>query len=112
VLDTGVWPESKSFDDTRFGPLAGTWNGECDVGTNFTRSNCDHKLIGARFFTKGYDTTLGPVDESKESRSPRDDDSHDTHNSTATAGSAFDGVNPNSTFNPPEVGSLNGTRGR
>ncbi|CAN1133837.1 Subtilisin-like protease SBT1.7 [Linum perenne] len=85
VLDTGVWPESKSFDDTGFGPLPGTWNGECEVGTNFTRSNCNRKLIGARFFAKGYEATLGPVDES-------DDDGHGTHTSTTAAGSAVDGA--------------------
>ncbi|CAN1133839.1 Subtilisin-like protease SBT1.7 [Linum perenne] len=61
VLDTGVWPESKSFDDTGF-------------------------------FAKGYEATLGPVDESKESRSPRDDDGHGTHTSTTAAGSAVDGA--------------------
>ncbi|CAN0917945.1 Subtilisin-like protease SBT1.7 [Linum grandiflorum] len=83
VLDTGVWPESKSFDDTGFGPLPGTWNGECEIGTNFTTSNCNRKLIGARFFAK---------DESKESRSPRDDDGHGTHTSTTAAGSAVDGA--------------------
>ncbi|CAN0917942.1 Subtilisin-like protease SBT1.7 [Linum grandiflorum] len=79
VLDTGVWPESKSFDDTGFGPLPGTWNGECEIGTNFTTSNCNRKLIGARFFAK-------------ESRSPRDDDGHGTHTSTTAAGSAVDGA--------------------
>ncbi|CAN0917941.1 Subtilisin-like protease SBT1.7 [Linum grandiflorum] len=81
VLDTGVWPESKSFDDTGFGPLPGTWNGECEIGTNFTTSNCNRKLIGARFFAKA-----------KESRSPRDDDGHGTHTSTTAAGSAVDGA--------------------
>ncbi|CAN0917946.1 Subtilisin-like protease SBT1.7 [Linum grandiflorum] len=84
VLDTGVWPESKSFDDTGFGPLPGTWNGECEIGTNFTTSNCNRKLIGARFFAKGYEAT--------ESRSPRDDDGHGTHTSTTAAGSAVDGA--------------------
>lgn len=90
VLDTGVWPESKSFDDMGLGPVPSGWKGECEVGKTFTASNCNKKLIGARFFLKGYEATLGPVDESKESKSPRDDDGHGTHTSSTAAGSLVD----------------------
>ncbi|CAF2143894.1 unnamed protein product [Brassica rapa] len=81
VLDTGVWPESKSFSDVGLGPVTSTWRGGCEAVTNFTASLCNRKLIGARFFARGYEATMGPVDESKESRSPRDDDGHGTHTS-------------------------------
>ncbi|XP_065873623.1 subtilisin-like protease SBT1.7 [Euphorbia lathyris] len=87
VLDTGVWPESKSFVDTGMGPVPSSWKGQCETGTNFTAANCNRKLIGARFFANGYEATLGPIDESKESKSPRDDDGHGTHTSTTTGGS-------------------------
>ncbi|KAL3646376.1 hypothetical protein CASFOL_011556 [Castilleja foliolosa] len=87
VLDTGVWPESPSYDDTGFGPVPSSWKGECEIGTNFTKSNCNKKLIGARYFARGYEATLGPIDVSKESKSPRDDDGHGTHTSTTAAGS-------------------------
>ncbi|CAN1343138.1 Subtilisin-like protease SBT1.7 [Linum perenne] len=82
VLDTGAWPESKSYNDAGFGPVPSSWKGKCEVGTNFTASHCNRKLIGARFFARGYEAT----------RSPRDDDGHGTHTSTTTAGSAVDGA--------------------
>ncbi|XP_024975778.1 subtilisin-like protease SBT1.7 [Cynara cardunculus var. scolymus] len=93
ILDTGVWPESKSFDDTGMGPVPSAWNGACETGTNFTASSCNRKLIGARFFANGYEATLGPIDQSKENRSPRDDDGHGTHTSTTTGGSVVSGAN-------------------
>uniref|UniRef100_A0A0D9VW96 Subtilisin-like protease n=1 Tax=Leersia perrieri TaxID=77586 RepID=A0A0D9VW96_9ORYZ len=85
VLDTGVWPESKSYDDSGLGEIPASWKGEC-VG--FNSSACNRKLVGARFFNRGYEAAMGPMDTSRESRSPRDDDGHGTHTSSTAAGSA------------------------
>ncbi|XP_027330344.1 subtilisin-like protease SBT1.7 [Abrus precatorius] len=88
VLDTGVWPELKSLDDTGLGPIPSSWKGECETGNNMNSSHCNKKLVGARFFSKGYEAALGPIDEKTESKSARDDDGHGSHTLTTAAGSA------------------------
>ncbi|KAL2974113.1 hypothetical protein AAZX31_14G084800 [Glycine max] len=87
VLDTGVWPELKSLDDTGLGPVPSTWKGQCEIGNNMNSSNCNRKLVGARFFSKGYEAALGPIDTTTESKSARDDDGHGSHTLTTAAGS-------------------------
>ncbi|XP_058775776.1 uncharacterized protein LOC131650051 [Vicia villosa] len=90
VIDSGVWPESKSFDDTGFGPIPPKWKGKCETGTNFTTSNCNKKLIGARFFAKGFEASWGPINETILYRSPRDDLGHGTHTASTAIGSTVE----------------------
>lgn len=60
------------------------WNGLCETGEQFTTSNCNNKLIGARYFIEGA-AASGPIDED-EIRSARDVDGHGTHTATTAAG--------------------------
>ena len=93
VIDTGIWPESKSFDDAGMGPIPKTWKGQCETGRNFTTSNCNKKLIGARFYLAGYESSVGRIDETKEFKSPRDSIGHGTHTASTMAGSSVKGAN-------------------
>lgn len=36
VIDTGVWPESESFNDRGFSPPPRKWKGVCRGGRNFS----------------------------------------------------------------------------
>ncbi|CAL0320257.1 unnamed protein product [Lupinus luteus] len=90
VLDTGVWPESKSFDDTGFPDIPKRWRGKCESGKDFASSLCNKKLIGARSFSKGFSMAMkNKNDEGSEiiSNSPRDTEGHGTHTATTAAGS-------------------------
>uniref|UniRef100_A0A0A0KSA0 Cucumisin-like n=1 Tax=Cucumis sativus TaxID=3659 RepID=A0A0A0KSA0_CUCSA len=80
MLDTGIWPESKSFSDEGFGPPPSKWKGECKPSLNFT---CNNKIIGARFFR-----SQPPSPGGADILSPRDTIGHGTHTSS-TAGGNF-----------------------
>ncbi|GJZ24615.1 subtilisin-like protease SBT1.8 [Tanacetum coccineum] len=84
VLDTGVWPESRSFDDGEMPSVPGRWKGECEEGEDFKVSDCNKKLIGARKFSKGFRLAAGVIGKEKES--PRDQDGHGTHTASTAAG--------------------------
>jgi len=87
TLDTGAWPESKSFSDEGMGPVPSRWKGRCENSTNFS---CNRKLIGARVFHKGFEAESGQLDLSKVStkRTPRDTSGHGSH-TLSTAGGNF-----------------------
>lgn len=36
MLDSGIWPESPSFDDSGFSPPPSKWKGTCQSSNNFT----------------------------------------------------------------------------
>lgn len=94
VIDTGIWPESQSFNDSHMGPIPSRWKGICHEGELFNSSNCNRKIIGARWYIRAYEAELGPLNRSevKEFLSPRDALGHGTHTSSTAAGLFVDNV--------------------
>ncbi|KDP25528.1 hypothetical protein JCGZ_20684 [Jatropha curcas] len=82
LLDTGIWPESESFNDEGMKAPPAKWKGKC-IGANFT---CNKKIIGARWYNgkKSYDVT--------DIKSPRDTEGHGTHTSATAAGREVQGA--------------------
>lgn len=101
LLDSGIWPERASFDDKMIGPIPARWKGECEVTPDFNTSLCNRKLIGARSFYKGYEAAVGPINETLEYKSARDNEGHGTHTASTAAGNFVD--------NASLLGSASGT---
>ncbi|KAJ1431399.1 Peptidase S8/S53 domain [Sesbania bispinosa] len=93
VVDTGIWPESESFNDEGMKPVPAHWKGACEIGRNFTKHHCNKKIVGARMFFHGYEAAIGKIDEQNDSLSPRDEDGHGTHTAATVAGSPVHGAN-------------------
>jgi subtilisin family serine protease len=96
VLDTGIWPESPSFNDSGMPPVPNHWRGICQEGESFISSNCNKKLIGARYYSKGnhvnYPDSRDTAIPLLEYVSPRDAHGHGTHTSSTAAGTAVLGA--------------------
>ncbi|XP_047170777.1 CO(2)-response secreted protease-like [Vigna umbellata] len=84
ILDSGIWPESASFSDKGMGPVPSRWKGTCMNSFNFNSSNCNRKIIGARYYR---DPNGDKVFET-----PRDVDGHGTHVAATAAGVTVPGV--------------------
>ena len=104
VVDSGIWPQSTSFSDRQilgtkagkvvYGPVAvgpppAGWAGTCQTGEQFAATDCNNKLIGARYFNASQGGNAG-IDANRpwEFNSPRDYHGHGTH-TTSTAGGNF-----------------------
>ncbi|XP_075477728.1 subtilisin-like protease SBT5.3 isoform X1 [Primulina tabacum] len=89
-LDTGAWPESKSFSDDGLGPVPSKWKGTCQRGLD-PSFRCNRKLIGARYFNKGYAAAVGPLNSTF--KTPRDIEGHGSHTLSTAGGNFVAGAN-------------------
>ncbi|RVW49781.1 Subtilisin-like protease SBT1.3 [Vitis vinifera] len=87
ILDTGIWPESESFQDKGMAPVPDRWRGACESGAEFNSSLCNRKLIGARSFSKALKQRGLNISTPDDYDSPRDFYGHGTHTSSTAAGS-------------------------
>ncbi|KAK7295273.1 hypothetical protein RJT34_18179 [Clitoria ternatea] len=93
-IDTGVWPESKSFSEEGMGPVPTKWRGGnvCQINKLRPSSNapCNRKLIGARFFNKAFEVYNGKLAQSL--HTARDLQGHGTHTLSIAGGNFVAGA--------------------
>ncbi|PNY15135.1 cucumisin-like protein, partial [Trifolium pratense] len=77
VIDSGIWPESDSFNDEGMSSPPSKWKGTCQA-IDF----CNNKLIGARYYKRSF----GKDFFEKNTFSPRDTAGHGTHTASIAAG--------------------------
>lgn len=91
VIDTGIWPESKVFNDQGLGPIPKRWRGKCKSGEKFNAMiHCNKKLIGAKYYVKGLLAEMGGKFNRtiiQDFKSNRDAVGHGTHTATIAGGS-------------------------
>jgi subtilisin family serine protease len=111
MVDSGYWPESKSFAGETLGTARPTpadpfrpyrsgknkivmhkadgqkFTGTCEDGDSFTGNECNTKVIGARSFSSTYESQTPPPQRT-DFLSPRDGDGHGTHVASTAAGNA------------------------
>ncbi|KAI4340455.1 hypothetical protein MLD38_025287 [Melastoma candidum] len=95
VIDSGFWPESESFSDEGLGPVPEKFKGECVAGEKFTSANCNRKVIGARFYHKGFEALAGPLNSQNQTffLSARDQDGHGSHTASTISGNEVPNTN-------------------
>ncbi|OIV89374.1 hypothetical protein TanjilG_22337 [Lupinus angustifolius] len=86
VIDTGIWPESPSFRDEGIGHIPSKWKGVCMEGHDFKKSNCNRKLIGARYYNNQFASSGKKTLTTEVRGSPRDSVGHGTHTASTAAG--------------------------
>ena len=101
MVDSGIWPESDSFTDrtgtngnaSKDGKLdyqqIPGWHGKCTPGDQFTGTDCNQKLIGARYYNAGFGGNAAiSARLPYEFNSPRDFEGHGTHTASTAGGNS------------------------
>jgi hypothetical protein len=109
VIDSGIWPESRSFAGAALGTAAptaadpfrpyrsgdsivmrksdgSTFISECEAGEQFNQNDCSTKLVGARSFSDGFAASQ-PI-SADDYLSPRDGNGHGSHTASTAAGNS------------------------
>lgn len=82
VIDSGIWPENPSFAALP-GARPKDFRSECETGEEWDESDCNSKVVGARYFVEGFgEDNLA----ASEYLSPRDGTGHGTHVAAVAAG--------------------------
>ena len=85
MIDTGIAPESPLFAQVRHQRGASDFAGSCPEGQAWASSECNGKLVGARWYVRGFGTDHL---RATSSLSPRDTDGHGTQMASIAAGNA------------------------
>ncbi|ROZ64539.1 S8 family peptidase [Ramlibacter sp. WS9] len=101
MVDSGIWPEHLSFSDrtgangnaTKDGKLAYQqvpgWHGKCTPGDFFSATDCNQKMIGARYYNAGFGGNSGVAEAFPwDFNSPRDFDGHGSHTASTAGGNS------------------------
>ena len=86
-IDSGLWPESRSFAalpaQSSDAGVKARFKGVCEQGIERPFFTCNSKVIGARWYVRGFDA--GRV-QPEEYLSPRDYGGHGSHTASTAAG--------------------------
>lgn len=105
-IDTGIAPENPSFAGAALGTTTSTtqayrtadgvihyakadggqFTGTCQTGVQFTAADCTQKIVGARYFVKGFTQAKIGDPSVGEYLSPRDGAGHGSHTASTAAG--------------------------
>jgi subtilisin family serine protease len=92
IVDSGIWPESLSFNDRDadgmliYQQIPG-WHGKCTPGEEFNASLCNQKLIGGQHFNAAWGGDAGvEAQRPWEFMSVRDYNGHGTHTASTAGG--------------------------
>ncbi|KAL0727383.1 hypothetical protein Bca4012_023476 [Brassica carinata] len=93
VIDSGIRSESAVYNDNGYEPIPKHWKGECVSADKFSPSECNKKIIGAKYYMDGLNADLKTsINSSVEHLSPRDHNGHGTQVSSTVAGSFVSNV--------------------